>query len=130
MAYLPRIPDDDRAKLGGWITSRHEVWVIEDSGHVMGFAGLSTGWLDHLYIDPDAQSRGFGSMLLEHVKRLQPQGIRLWVFQKNAGARRFYEGQDFRLEKITDGSTNMEHEPDALYSWQPEHDLRNPNLAP
>jgi len=30
MSYLPRITDEDRPKLGGWITERHEVWVIED----------------------------------------------------------------------------------------------------
>jgi GNAT superfamily N-acetyltransferase len=119
MTYLPRIADDERPKLGGWITARHEIWVLEDRGRVIGFAGLSRGWLDHLYVDPDSQSRGLGSMLLEHVKGLQPEGTRLWVFQKNAGARRFYERHEFRLEKMTDGLGNMEREPDALYSWQP-----------
>jgi GNAT superfamily N-acetyltransferase len=126
MRYLPRITDDDRPKLGGWITARHEVWVIERGGRVMGFAGLSQGWLDHLYMDPDSQSRGFGSMLLEHAKTLQPHGLRLWVFQKNIRARRFYEHHDFRLERTTDGSSNMEREPDALYSWQPEMSRSDP----
>jgi hypothetical protein len=46
--------------------------------------------------------------------------MRLWVFQKNIGARRFYEHHSFRLEKMTDGSRNMEREPDALYAWKPE----------
>jgi putative acetyltransferase len=117
MTYLPRIPDGDRPKLGGWITTRHEVWVIEDAGRIVGFAGLSKGWLDHLYVDPDSQGAGFGSMLLEHVKGLQPEGVRLWVFQKNAGARQFYERHGFRLEKVTDGSGNLEREPDALYLY-------------
>jgi GNAT superfamily N-acetyltransferase len=120
MTYLPRIPDSDRPRLSGWITAKHEVWVVEHRGHVIGFAGLSPGWLDHLYMDPDSQSRGFGSMLVRHVKGLQPQGIHLWVFQKNLRARRFYERHDFRLERMTDGSSNMEREPDALYAWQPE----------
>jgi GNAT superfamily N-acetyltransferase len=119
MTYLPRIADEDRAKLGGWITARHEIWVLEDRGRVTGFAGLSKGWLDHLYMDPNSQGRGFGSMLLERVKELQPEGVRLWVFQKNVGARRFYERHDFRLERMTDGSENMEREADALYAWQP-----------
>ena len=56
-------------------------------------------------------------MLLQYVKKRQPEGLQLWVFQKNAAARRFYERHDFRLEKLTDGSGNMEREPDALYSW-------------
>jgi len=117
MTYLAPIADRDRAQIGGWITARCEIFVIEDRGRVVGVAGLSGGWLDHLYIDPGAQSRGFGTMLLQHVKTLRPQGLRLWVFQKNLGARRFYERHDFRLEKLTDGSSNMEREPDALYSW-------------
>jgi putative acetyltransferase len=120
MTYLPRIPDGDRPKLGGWITTRHEVWVIEDAGRIVGFAGLSKGWLDHLYVDPGSQGAGFGSILLEHVKGLQPQGLQLWAFQKNAGARRFYECHGFRLEKLTDGAGNMEREPDALYLWLPD----------
>jgi GNAT superfamily N-acetyltransferase len=119
MIYLPRIPDDIRPKLGGLITARHEIWVVEDRDRVTGFAGLSKGWLDHLYIDPSSQGRGFGSKLLDHVKTIQPEGIRLWVFQKNDGARRFYERHDFRLQRMTDGSGNMEREPDALYAWQP-----------
>jgi putative acetyltransferase len=120
MTYLPRIPERDRPKLGGWITARHEVWMIEDGGRIVGFAGLSKGWLDHLYMDPGSQGAGFGSLLLEHAKSLQPEGLQLWVFQKNAGARRFYERHGFRLEKLTDGSGNMEREPDALYRWLPD----------
>lgn len=126
MSYLPRITDEDRPKLGGWITARHEVWVIEDRGRLIGFAGVSQGWLDHLYLDPDFQSRGFGSILLQHIKGLQPRGVRLWVFQKNLDARRFYERHEFRLERLTDGSSNMEREPDALYAWLPERTRSQP----
>ncbi len=119
MTYLPRIPDEDRSKLGAWLVDRHEVWVAEESGAVAGFAGLSPGWLDHLYVDPVAQNRGIGTGLLEHAKRLQPDGLRLWVFQKNEGARRFYERHGCRLVELTDGSGNQEREPDALYEWRP-----------
>jgi len=119
MTYLPRLADQDRPKLGGWISARHEIWLIEDRRRTVGFAGLSQGWLDHLYVDPDCQNLGLGAKLLQQVKRLQPTGIRLWVFQRNAGARRFYEHHGFRLETLTDGSRNMEHEPDALYVWKP-----------
>jgi GNAT superfamily N-acetyltransferase len=110
MTYLPRIADQDRPKLGGWITARHEIRVIEDRDRIMGFAGLSKGWLDHLYIDPDCQNLGLGAKLLREVQRLQPTGTRLW---------RFYEHHGFRLETLTDGSRNMEREPDALYVWEP-----------
>ncbi len=121
MDYLPRIPDEDRPKLGGWIMERHEIWVADERGRVTGFAGLTPGRLDHLYVDPEAQNRGVGTALLERAKILQPDGLQLWVFQRNEGARRFYRRHGFRLVKLTDGGENMEREPDALYEWRPGH---------
>jgi hypothetical protein len=41
------------------------------------------------------------------------------VFQRNTSARSFYEGHGVRLVRLSDGSGNEEHEPDALYSWSP-----------
>jgi GNAT superfamily N-acetyltransferase len=119
MTYLPRMPDEDRTGFGAWIIGRHEVWVAEDLGRVAGFAALSTGMLDHIYMDPDAQNRGLGSLLLGTVKARLPDGFQLWVFQKNEGARRFYERHGLRLLELTDGEDNMEREPDALYEWRP-----------
>ena len=118
MTYLPRIPDEDRPKLGGWIVERHEVWVAEEDGRILGFAGLDPGMLEHLYVDPDAQNRGVGTSLLEHAKALRPDGFQLWVFQENANARRFYERHGCGLVKLTDGADNMERVPDALYAWR------------
>ena len=46
--------------------------------------------------------------------------LRLWVFQKNAAAIRFYEARGLRLAEQTDGSGNEEKEPDALYRWRRE----------
>ena len=119
MTYLPRIPDEDRPKLGGWIVERHEVWVAEEDGTVVGFAGLDPGKLEHLYVDPETQNRGLGAELLQQAKRLQPEGLQLWAFQKNDGARRFYERHGFHVVKQTDGADNMEREPDVLYAWLP-----------
>jgi hypothetical protein len=59
-----------------------------------------------------------GRPLLEHVKRLRPERLELWVFQKNEGARRFYERHGFRLVRTTNGAGNVEQEPDALYEWR------------
>jgi ribosomal protein S18 acetylase RimI-like enzyme len=73
--------------------------------------------LERLYVDPEAQNRGVGGALLKKAKELRPDGFVLWVFQKNEGARRFYERHGFRLVKLTDGAQNSEREPDALYAW-------------
>jgi ribosomal protein S18 acetylase RimI-like enzyme len=118
MTYLPPIPEDVRPQLGGRFLARAELWVAEEDRGIVGFAGVSGGELTHLYTDPSAQNRGVGTALLEHVKRLRPEHIVLWVFQRNDGARRFYERHGFRLIRLTDGAANMEQEPDALYEWR------------
>ena len=119
MAYLPRIAAGVRPRLGGWFLERGELWVAEEDGRVVGFTGLEGSELSHLYVDPWAQDRGVGSALLDWAKSLRPEGIELWVFQKNDGARRFYERHGFRLVRLTDGAENMEREPDARYEWRP-----------
>ena len=118
ITYLPRIPDDVRPLLGGRFLEQAELWVAEEEGRIVGFAGLSGDELTHLYTDPPAQGRGVGTALLEHVKSLGAGRLKLWVFQKNDGARRFYERHGFRLVELTDGAGNMEREPDALYEWR------------
>jgi GNAT superfamily N-acetyltransferase len=118
MTYLPRIADEHRLSLGGWFIERDEIWVAERDGAVVGFAGVNGDVLTHLYVDPAAQNTGLGTALLEWVKRLNPERLELWVFQKNAGARRFYERHGFSLARLTDGESNMEKEPDALYEWR------------
>lgn len=119
MTYLPRIPDEDRGRLGGWIVGRHEVWVGERDGQIVGFLGLSPGWVDHLYVEPSAQNAGIGTSLLEHAKGLHPTGLQLWAFQRNEGAHRFYLRHGFRVVETTGGAGNMEREPDARYVWEP-----------
>jgi len=118
MTYLPRIPEHVQPYLGGRFLERAELWVFEEQGRILGFAGVSGGELTHLYTDPPAQKRGVGRTLLDHVKTFQPDGLELWVFQKNEGARRFYERHGFQLVRLTDGAGNMEQEPDALYEWR------------
>ena len=56
---------------------------------------------------------------MHRAKERRPSGFRLWVFQRNVGAREFYEQHGFPLVELTDGSGNEEREPDALYEWAP-----------
>jgi ribosomal protein S18 acetylase RimI-like enzyme len=117
MTYLPRIGEEHRPLLGGWFIERGPIWVAEEDGAVAGFSGIKDGELTHLYVEPGAQNRGVGTRLLEHAKTMSPEELFLWVFQRNEGARRFYERHGFRLVELTDGSGNMELEPDARYRW-------------
>jgi GNAT superfamily N-acetyltransferase len=128
--YLPRLhtPAEDRAFVLGLLGTT-EAWVAEDDGGgVVGFASLDGGLLGHLYVHP--RGRGTGSALLERVKALRPEGFELWVFQRNEGARRFYERHGLELVELTDGSANEEREPDARYEWRPRGPRPVPDPGP
>ena len=121
MSYLPDIYSPEEVL--EWIheiTPQHdEVWVAEDDGRVVGFFMLSDAFLYHLYVYPELQGQGAGSLLFDRAKELAPDGFRLWVFQRNTQAREFDEHRGRRVVELTDGSRNMEREPDALYEWLP-----------
>jgi ribosomal protein S18 acetylase RimI-like enzyme len=121
MTYLPDLytEAENREFIRDVMLPNNEVWVAEEDGRVVGFAGLGDDLLRHLWVEPAAQNRGIGKALLDRVKQRRPDGFRLWVFQKNLGARRFYERHGFTLVRLTDGRDNQEREPDALYEWHP-----------
>jgi GNAT superfamily N-acetyltransferase len=126
MAYLPPVPDEAGRPIADRIREHEEVWVAEEDGRLLGFLGIEASRnlggaavLEKIYVEPAEQNRGIGAALLEKAKELRPEGLYLWVFQKNDGARRLYERHGFRLVKLTDGANNMEREPDGLYLWAP-----------
>ena len=93
-----------------------EIWVAEQTIVTAGFIAFRPGWVDHLYVHPDHQGRGLGSALLA-LAQSSATSLRLWTFQCNLGARRFYERHGFRIEQETDGTNNEERQPDILYLW-------------
>lgn len=121
MSYIPRLhtPEEDRGYYGE-LFSRHEIWVAEDGDHVVGFAVLGHEELVQIHVEAEAQSRGIGAALFRRAMERRPEGFTLWTFQKNDGARRFYERHGCRVLKLTDGAGNEEREPDVQYGWRPE----------
>ena len=79
---------------------------------------VDDGWVDQLYVDPTYAGRGLGAQLLDVAKVHSPEGLHLWAFQSNAGARRFYERHGFDSVAMTDGD-NEEGAPDVQYEWRP-----------
>ena len=72
-------------------------------------------WITQMAVDPAWVGQGIGSLLLAHALRTMPRPIRLYSFQANLGARRFYERHGFIPIEFTDGQTNEERCPDVLY---------------
>jgi GNAT superfamily N-acetyltransferase len=95
-------------------TNRHAVFVAGPRGTVVGMVAVEpwrvdrderrhlatrdpemTSELKVLYIDPLVQRRGVGRALqdaaIEHARTTGASDLRLWVAERNAGARGFYE---------------------------------------
>jgi GNAT superfamily N-acetyltransferase len=119
LPFLPELhtPEQDLAFIAQRVLPTHEVWVAVSEATICGFIAFRQGWIDHLYVHPDRQGQGIGPGLL--AKALADrQPMRLWTFQKNARARRFYEQRGFTVVEMTDGAGNEEKEPDVLYEWK------------
>ena len=108
----------------GWIADilipRGDVYVAESQGQVVAMLAISRdesgGWIDQLYVKPGHTGQGIGHRLLRVAhSRLKPP-VRLYTFQANTGARRFYERHGYRVLRFTDGR-NEERCPDVLYEW-------------
>ncbi|MFT7586335.1 MAG: GNAT superfamily N-acetyltransferase [Cellvibrionaceae bacterium] len=72
-------------------------------------------WIDHLYLKPGHLRKGIGAVLLTDALTKLSKPIRLYTFQENEGARRFYEHYGFAAITFGDGSGNEEKTADVLY---------------
>lgn len=112
-------------QVAGWIAGHmiptQETWVAEASdGMLVGMLVVADRELDQLYLAPEWQGRGLGSRFVALAKERQPDGLRLYTFQVNTRACRFYERHGFTIVDMNDGSRNEEGEPDVQYEWMPE----------
>ncbi len=117
--YLPSIHTDEdmRGWIADYLVPKLEVWVAELDGEIVAMMALEDDYVDQLYVAPAHQRRGIGDALLATAMRRNPQRLRLYTFQRNTPARRFYEARGFVAIEFTDGSRNEEREPDVLYEW-------------
>jgi chorismate mutase/GNAT superfamily N-acetyltransferase len=111
----------DRATTHRWMRQRLEAgsrgWVAESAGEAVGYLVITGEWLDDLFVAPGATGRGIGAALLDVAKSERPDGFCLWVFETNAGARRFYRRHGLLDLERTDGSGNAEAAPDVRMTW-------------
>lgn len=115
-AWMPQVhtPAEDLAFIREKVLPQHDVTVAEAGGTIVGFIAVGGNWIDQFYIDPAWTGRGIGARLLRKATQ-DLASVKLYCFQANQGARRFYERHGFRAEAFTNGSGNQEGLPDALY---------------
>lgn len=91
-----------------------DVWVIGAEQHPVAMMVLRPGWIDQLYVAPAGQRQGLGSRLVRFAQSRQ-DGLSLWTFAANAGARGFYERHGFVPGEVSDD--NEEGAPAVCYRW-------------
>ena len=109
-------PDEDRWFYRERVFTACQVHGAFEGGALAAIVAFRSGWIDQLYVLPEVQGRGVGSELLQVAKRAF-DCLQLWTFQRNLGARRFYEARGFAPVEETDGTRNEENEPDTRYLW-------------
>ena len=114
--WMPVIhtPAEDLAFIRGLVLPRQQVTVAEAGEEIVGFIAVSGDWVEQLYLDPVWTGQGIGSRLLTQATAALSV-VKLYCFQANTGARRFYERHGFVAESFGDGTGNEEGLPDVLY---------------
>jgi GNAT superfamily N-acetyltransferase len=107
-AYRGVIPADrwhdpymPREELDAEIAAGVEFWGYESGGELLGIMGVQTvrevELIRHAYVVPDAQGRGIGGALLEHLVGRATLPLLVGTWAAAEWAVRFYERHGFEL---------------------------------
>ncbi len=118
--WMPRLhaPEDIARHYRAHVFAVCRVWVAERDGAVAGFLAVDgEGLIAGLFVAEAVRGWGIGAALIEAAKAARPEGLSLWTFAANAGARRFYARHGFAEAGGTAGE-NEEGLPDVMLVWR------------
>jgi GNAT superfamily N-acetyltransferase len=122
-AVSPHTDSETRTWVRDVLFDSEEVFVALADGGVVGMMSIqrsgadepAVDWLNQMYVLPEYVGCTVGSALLEVALKSMRHSLRLFTFQQNEGARRFYERHGFKAIAYSDGRDNEEQCPDVLY---------------
>jgi GNAT superfamily N-acetyltransferase len=126
-AFMPYAPlvhsmEEVHSWVAGVLVPSGGTVIAESSSKLVGVLATarapSCSWINQMAVHPGHVGCGIGSVLLDNAFRFLPLPIRLYTFQANTGARRFYERHGFRAIQLTDGHANEECCADVLYEFR------------
>jgi ribosomal protein S18 acetylase RimI-like enzyme len=109
--------EDDRRFFVEHVVTACDVWVAHVAAEPVGMIALEGCWIRHLAVFEPHRRRGIGSRLLATARARSPAELRLFTFQRNTAARRFYEHHGF-VAVAFGVSPAPEREPDVEYRWR------------
>ena len=118
--WMPRLhtPEDMARFYRDHVFATCRVLVAEAAGGIEGFLAVDgEGLVAAFFVAEAARGRGVGSALLREAKAMRPEGLSLWTFEANAGARRFYARHGFVAAGGT-GGDNEEGLADVMLTWR------------
>ena len=78
----------------------------------VGIVSIAGNVMEDLYVLPDQQNKGFGTMLLRYAMAKCAGIPALWILENNLGAKRLYRRMGFmetgRRQPITEGLDEIE----------------------
>ncbi len=82
------------------VVQDEQLWVAECGDVLAGFASVWVidNFLHNLFVDPQWQGKGVGSLLLEQVQRSFKHSGTLKCLSRNENALRFYQHHGWKLE--------------------------------
>lgn len=86
-----------------------EVYVFQADEQLKGFVGLEGDYIAGIFIQHDYRQQGIGRQLLDFLKANHQQ-LTLSVYQKNLGALKFYQQNNFKVTSADIESDNQEKE--------------------
>ncbi len=119
LPFLPTLhtAEEDLQYFSEQVLPKNEVYVARsEKGQIIGFIAFDHEWVNQLYLLPEFRGSGIGGHLLDLAKACRTK-LRLWTFQRNELAKRFYAKHGFNVIAETDGAENEEKEPDILLEW-------------
>lgn len=117
MPWLPQVHSSaEEIKYAGDMIDAGWVRVAHVDGKLVGFIARDESQIHALYVLPGFQNQGVGTALLDDAKGCCDL-LRLWSYQENLTASRFYASRGFAELERTDGSANDTQLPDIYFEW-------------
>jgi len=99
---------------------------VPDAGQpILGFIGLAEDYIAGIFVLEKAQSGGIGKQLLDFVKGRKKQ-LSLNVYQRNTRAIRFYQREQFEVQR--EGTEEATGEKEYLMVWRPGTDRKEKRM--